>query len=211
MPKTTITSAQNKAIDAGFIDLMGESKDAYKPVTFTQLAASIEYLALQYTDRLKKSLRDKDADSSGSLSDSILARDVVILGSMYTVEIEANKYADFIDEGVNGWANSRGSKYSFRTKGVDPASDMVKNIKAWLMREGNISSVKLKSISSRETKRQSITDASTKAAVSTAFMIKRQGIAPTNFWSAVTTDMKRVFANELSAAVRIDIIENLGK
>ena len=207
--KRTITSAQNKSIDAGFLDLMGESKGSYKAVTFDQLANSLSYVAAVYTDKLKKELITKDADSSGALSDSILALDVQIMGSLYSVEISANKYASFLDEGVSGWAKDRGSRFKFKTKGVDPNSQMVKDVKAWIIREGKIGSIKNKPISKRETKRAAITDRTTKAAISAAFMIKRQGIAPTYFWRDATNQMDDIISKEFSAALKIDIIQNI--
>lgn len=209
MPKQTITSAQNRALSNGFLDLMGESKSKYKTVNLTTIASSLAYCAAVYTDMLKKELIKKDADSSGSLSDSIYATEVKMFGSIYSVEISANKYAAFVDEGVDGWNKSRGSRFKFKTKGVNPNSDMVKSIKAWLLREGNISRIKNRPISSREGRRAKITDATTRAAVTASYMIKREGIAPTHFWSTATSRMDEVLRKEFAAALRVDIVQNL--
>lgn len=211
MPKRSITSAQNKAINTGFLDLMGESQSSFEVPTFNALAESLAYVAAVYTEKLVKQLTTKDADSSGALADSILALDVQILGSVYSVEISANKYASFIDEGVDGWAVSHGSPYKFKSKGVNPRGEMVKSIKEWLVREGKISRIKNRAISARENRRAQITDTTTKAAISTAYMIKRQGIKPTYFWRDATDQMDEVIRKEFSAALRIDIIQNISK
>lgn len=206
----TITSQQNKAISSGFLDLMGEDRAGRQAVTFDTIAKSLAYVGEVYAKKLKDELIKKDADSSGALSDSILAHDVKIMGSIYTVEISTKKYAAFIDEGVNGWANSRGSRFSFKTKGVNPNGDMVNSIKLWLAREKKISKVTRKiTVSKRESMRANITDTTTKAAISVAYMIKRQGIKPTHFWKDATTDMGEIIKAEFSAALKIDIIQNI--
>ena len=207
--KKSFKSAQDKAISTGFLDLVGSNKKDFKPVTFDQLAESLAYVAAVYTDKLTKQLVKKDADSSGDLADSIIALDVKILGTLYRVEIEAKKYADFVDEGVKGWAAGGNSPYSFKTKGVNPNGAMVKAVKKWLVREAKITKNTKKAVSSRESKRMSILDTSTRAAVSTAYMIKRQGIKATHFWKDATTEMDEIIRKELSAASRIDIIQNL--
>lgn len=212
MPKRTITSAQNKAALTGFIDLVGEDKAGYAPVSLDTLASSLAYVAAVYGDKLKKQLREKDADSSGDGSDSIVASDVKILGSIYSVSISCKKYLSFIDEGVDGWAKPQGSRFKFKTKGVDPKSDMVKSVKKWLVREGKISSIKHKNtVSAREVKRNNITDTTTKAAITAAYMIKRQGIKPTHFWRDATKEMGDVIYKEFSAALKVDIVNNLTK
>lgn len=215
MPKRTITSAQKKALDTGFLDLQGDDKSSFKPVKFTELVNSLEYVAALYTDKLTKKLAEKDATSSGDLADSIVAMDVQVMGSVYSVAISTKKYASFIDEGVDGWAKSRGSQYKFkqgtRAKGTPftGKSLMVDSIKAWLIREGKIGRIKNRPISNRETKRAAITDTSTRAAITAAFMIKRQGIAPTHFWRDATNEMNTVIINEFSAALKIDMINNI--
>lgn len=211
MAKPSITSAQNKAGTDAFLDLTGDSKSLYKPVKFEALASSLEYVAAVYTEKLAKQLVTKDADSSGVLAKSIVAGDVQLMGTIYHVEISAEKYASFIDEGVDGWENSRGSQFHFKTKGVNPQGEMVKSVKAWLLREGEMSRVKNRPVSTKESKRQNITDASTKAAISTAYMIKRFGIKPTHFWRDATTEMDEVIRREFSAALQIDIVQNLTK
>lgn len=209
MKRISQRSAQDKALQTGVLDLFGESQELFEPVKLDSLASSLAWLAANYADKLTKRLNEADASSSGDLADSIVPLDVEILGSVYSVSIEAKKYADFIDEGVDGWAKARGSQFKFKTRGVDPKGEMVKSIKAYLLREGKISRNTKVAVSKREAKRASITDATTRVAISTAYMIKRQGIAPTHFWRNATSDMTQLVEKELGAALKVDIITNL--
>lgn len=211
MPKS-FQSAQRKAIDDGFLDMIGESKKAYTAPKFDAVAESLAYLGAKYVELLAKEMDIKDAVSSGKGAGSIQALDVQIFGGVYTIDIEAAKFLTFIDEGVKGWgssANAPNSPYQFKTKGVNPQSAMVKSVKAWLLREGKISRNTKVSVSAREARRKRITDASTKAAISAAYMIKRQGIKPTHFWRDATAKLDALIKDEFSAALKVDIINNL--
>lgn len=185
---------------------MGESKSSYQVMKLDDLADTLTYLGGLYALKLVENLNKADASSSGNLEDSIQPLDVSILGSVYTVEIQAAKYAKFIDEGVDGWAKSRGSKYKFKTRGVDPKGEMVQSIKAWLLREGKMIRNTKKATTKREARQMSITDATTRAAISTAYMIKRQGIKPTHFFRDTTKQMRSIVEMELAKALKVDII-----
>lgn len=216
MAKRTITSAQNRAAKTGFLDLMGESSENFKEAKFSNIIESLDYLGAVYEKKLKDQLVKKDADSSGALSDSIKASDVKVFGNVYTVEISTLKYAKFVDEGVDGWAKSRGSKYKFkrpkkRSGSFSGTSPFVESLKKYLEREGKIGAIKNRPVSARESKRARITDATTKSAIRAASMIKRFGIKPTRFFKDATTEMRSEIAKEFSAALRIDIIENITK
>lgn len=200
----TISQAQLHFLETGQLDLMGE-KDL-KPITLTDLSSTLAYLGALYAQKLVENLNKVDASSSGELSDSITSLDVTVFGSVYTVSIQAAKYAKFIDEGVDGWAKSRGSKYKFKTKGVDPDGDMVKSIKAWLIREGGMVRNNKKATTKREGQQMSITDRSTRQAITTAYMIKRMGIKPTKFWQNTTKQMRAIVEQELAKALKVDII-----
>jgi len=205
----SISQAQLHFLEGNDIDLMGESQQSFQPIKLNDLADTLTYLAALYTEKLADSLNKADATSSGFLADSIIPLDVKVLGSVYTVEIQAATYAKFIDEGVDGWAKPRGSQYKFKTKGVDPNGEMVKSIKAWLLREGSFSQNVRTQLSKRESRQQSITDSATRKSISVAYMIKRQGIKPTKFWSNTTKDMARVVEMELAKALKVDIINSI--
>jgi hypothetical protein len=203
----SISQAQLHALNGDQLDLIGEEQ--IKPIKLTDLADTMAWLAALYTQKLQENLVKADASSSGFLADSIVPLDVKIMGSVYTVEIQAAKYAKFIDEGVDGWAKSRGSQYKFKSKGVDPNGEMVKSIKQWLIREGSFSRNVRTQLSQRESRQKKIQDEATRNAISTAFMIKRQGIKPTKFWQNTTKEMKRIVEIELAKALKVDIINSI--
>jgi len=205
----SISQAQLHFLEGNDIDLMGESQQGFETFKLNDIADTLAYLGALYSQKLAENLNKADASSSGFLADSVIPLDVKVLGSVYTVEIQAAKYAKFIDEGVDGWAKSRGSQYKFKTKGVDPNSDMVKSVRAWLIREGGFSRNVRTQLSKRETKQKRITDSMTQRAVSVAYMIKRQGIKPTKFWSNTTKEMRRIVEMELGKALKVDIINSI--
>jgi len=220
MARQSISQARSQAdfINGAEIDLMGESQDNYTVVTLDAIADRLAYLGALYTQKLQESLSKVDASSSGKLADSIMALDVKIFGSIYTVEIQAAKYAKYIDEGINGWAKSRGSKYTFRgsqasgkrTKkmGPTPLTEMQKNVKEWLIRESSFARQGF-TTTAREKRNENITDTTTRAAISAAFMIKRQGIKPTHFWRDATKEMRSIVEIELGKALKVDIINSI--
>lgn len=211
MPRQSITQASNSAASSGFLDLMGESRDNYTIISFESLGDRVEQLAAIYVEKLAEKLRQADSTSSGTLADSIIPLELTIMDGVYTVLIQAATYAAYIDEGVSGWANSRGSRFKFKTKGVHKDSDMVKSIKAYLLREGTISRNTNITVSSREKKRANMPDATTRNAMTVAYMVKRQGIKPTHFWKDATQEVEALAFTMFAEAVKIDIINNISK
>ena len=208
MPKS-FTSAQKISVDSGFLDLIGGSQAKYDTPHFDSLINSLAYVAQVYTLKLAKQQEIKEVSSSGDLLNKTIALDVKMFGGVYSVEIQTLKYASFLDEGVSGWAKDRGSQFKFKTKGVDPAGPMVASIKQWLIREGKINRITKVAVSHRERRGMKIKDPTLSAAISAAYMIKRQGIAPTHYWRDATKEMDEVIRNEFSAALKIDIIDNI--
>lgn len=202
---------QHETLNTDFLDLLGEDQGNYKEVVLSDTINTLLQVAGQYISLLTQNIESKDVASSGKLSDSIQPTKVEINGTVYTVGIEALKYADFQDKGVDGWAKDRGSDYKFKTKGVNPKGDMVKSIKDWLRREGSSARNVKQGVSRRETRGKSILDAQTRRAVTVAYMIKRQGIEATHFWRDATDDMTLVIQKEFGTALRIDIVNNLKK
>ncbi len=220
MPTRSINSSQLHQINNGKLDQLlndtGNSSD-YGVVKFEDLANTLAYVAAVYVDKLSNQLNAADSTSSGALADKTIPLDVQVFGTVYSCEIQTLKYAKFIDEGVSGWAKNRGSQFSFKKsdrKRGEPftgKSDFVDSIKAYLIREGSFATVKNKiTVSAKETKRKKITDTTTQAAIRVAYMIKRQGIAPTHYWQKATEEMTEVVQREFAAALRVDIINNFG-
>jgi len=211
MARQSISQARSHqdAINSGVLDLMGDEQSDYRVINLESISDTLAYIGVLYAKKLRDNLDQKNISSSGGLGESIIPLDVTMFGSVYTVEIEAAKFAKFIDEGVDGWAKSRGSKYKFKTKGVDPNGEMVKSIKAWLLREGNVGRIKNRPTTQREARQMSITSATDRAAISAAFMIKRQGIKPTHFWRDATKEMRSIVEIELGKALKVDIINSI--
>jgi len=161
-------------------------------------------LAAQYSIALAKKLGDVDASSSGDLADSIQPLSIQVKDNIFYVDIVAAKYASFIDEGVDGWANSRGSRFKFKTRGVDPKGSMVKSVKDYLVRENKISQSKYAVLN----KKSKVRDRQIQAATTVAYMIKRMGIKATHFWRDATSEFSSIVEKELGMAVKIDIINN---
>lgn len=205
----SLAKAQKAAISDGFLDLLAEDRNKFSDAKFDSVADTLSYLAVKYIETLRGEMDKKDVVSSGKLADSMKPTEVELNGTIYTVGVLAKDYASYQDEGVDGWAKSNGSRFKFKTKGVDPKGEMVKSIKDWLQREGaSARNVKV-AISNRERKGKNVQDASTKAAVAAAYMVKRFGIKPKHFWRDATETMTVYVQNSLGAALKIDIINTL--
>lgn len=203
----SINKAATDFANSGELDLLG-SLD-FEEIKLDNVSDSLLVLATQYIDKIIENADKKDISSSGFLSDNIKPTDVEIDGSKFSIFITAPDYLSYQDEGVDGWAKSRGSRFKFKTKGVDPDGEMVKSIKDWLSREkASAKNVKV-GISKRENRGMGIKDAATQRAVTAAYMIKRQGIAGKHFLRDATQSMQLVIQNELGAAFKADIILNL--
>jgi hypothetical protein len=206
----TISEAQLHALEDGILDLTGDDRSLYEPVKLDDIANTLAVVAAKYAEEIANAMDRKDVSSSGKGQDSINILDVEIMGGLYSVSIEAYKYLTYVDEGVDGWEKSRGSRFKFKTKGVKANSDHVKAMKEWLLREGKISrNMKYSPITKRESKQQSITDATTKEAMRAAYMVKRFGIKPKKFMESARSKMEKYVEKEFAMAIKVDIINNL--
>lgn len=204
-----IVKAGTDFANSGELDLLGVSESGFEEVKLNNVSDVLVGLAAVYIDTIIANMDAKDVSSSGNLQKNIKPTDVTIEGSKYSIYITAPDYLSYQDEGVDGWAKSRGSRFKFKTKGVDPNSDMVKSLKDWLSREKSMASNVKVGITSRERRGSKIQDAQTKQAVTAAYMIKRQGISGKQFLKAAKDEMTLVIQNELGEAFKADIILNL--
>lgn len=199
------------------IDLRGVSKKDINIVEDGDIISILQNCGAIYAGLLVDEINSLDIASSGKLAGSIQPLDVAINGNVYTVEIEAKNYAQFVSQGVNGWANSRGSKFSFkRSKGSGKSGDfsqspMVKRLEEYIRGEGLAAANVKVAISERERKGQKMLPPTTKAAMKMAYMIKRQGIKPTNFWEAATQRAIPIIADEIGKQYKVSIINYLVK
>jgi hypothetical protein len=191
------------------IELAGESRLDYKPVDFSDTQNTVIQLASTYIELINEEIEKKDSASSGFMQDNIQPTDLEVQGDLLTIGINAPLYSSYVSEGVNGWAVNRGSRFQFKTKGVDPNGAMVKSLKSYISREGlSARNVKV-AVTQREAKGKTMRDATTKAAVQMGFMIKRQGIKPRHFWRDATSEFLPIAERELGIAVKVDVINNL--
>ena len=191
-----------------WLEDIGSDKAKFDKVDLSALEDRLAAMGMYYAQLLADSLKDKEADSSGDLGDSIKALEVEVQGTTLSVDIQALQYAAYIDEGVDGWAQSRGSRFKFKTKGVDAKGKMVKSIKAYLVREGKMNQSKYATLNKKRQPKRSIEDQN---AMRTAYMIKRFGIKPNHFWRDATQQMEKVLAEEFGEAMKITIINNFTK
>lgn len=198
-----MNKVQHEALKSGELDLLFEEPPQGQ-VEFIDLQSTLEQLAAIYIGLINEKMDEKDVSSSGKMQTSIKASEVTQQGNTYEIGIFAPDYASYQDEGVNGWAVNRGSRFQFRTKGVSP--DMLKSVKDWLQREGKSARNVKQGISKREVRGM---DALSQSANTAAFMIKRQGLKPTHFWKEATDDLNRYFEEEVGNAIKVDIVNNI--
>jgi hypothetical protein len=208
MPKS-IASAQLEALNSGEIDLLSEDISQYENTDLTNTQNILTNLAAQYSLALADKLKERDIDSSGDLGESIQPLALQIEGNTFYVEIQAFDYASYIDEGVDGWANSRGSRFKFKTKGVNPQGEMVKSVQAYLLRTKKATANVKVAVSKRESKGLQVKDASLQQAMTAVYMIKRFGIKANHFWRDATNDFQSIVEQQLGIAVKVDIINNI--
>jgi hypothetical protein len=189
------------AINLDWLEDSGTAKTEFVAV---ETQDKLTQLAAQYSIALAKKLSDVDASSSGDLADSIQPLAIQVKDNVFYVDIVAAKYASFIDEGVDGWAKSRGSRFKFKTKGVDPKGAMVKSVKDYLVRENKMSQTKYSVLH----KKNKVKDFQVQQATTVAYMIKRMGIKATHFWRDATNEFSSIVEKELGMSVKIDIINN---
>jgi hypothetical protein len=204
-----MTKAQHEAVDSGFIDLNTLDAGDYQAVNLSDIENTLINVAAAYVGLLHEKATQKDVVSSGNMIDDIKATDITTTENGYSIGITAPDYATYQDEGVNGWKVNRGSRFQFKTKGVNPDGAMVVSIKQWIQREGQSARNVPAPVTRREKRGMKMQDATTKAAVTASYFIKKKGIKPTHFWGDATEDITLFIDQELGIATKIDIINNL--
>lgn len=84
----------------------------------TKVEETIAEWLRERIDVAQAELESNNRNASGSLSASIRPKDLVTNGEEVLVEVIAEDYWDFINQGVNGTIGNFGSPYSFRNLGV---------------------------------------------------------------------------------------------
>jgi hypothetical protein len=207
----SFSKVQHEALADGFFDLLGEDASNLEKPELSDVNNTIVQMAARYIEIVSDKINEKDVASSGYMADSMQPTMMEFDGKSYRIGITAPEYSTYQDEGVNGWAIDRGSRFSFRTRGVDPNGEMVKSVKAWIQREGASAQNVKRPVMAREAKGKTMMDASTRAAVTASYFIKRNGLKPRKFWAEATDEFKTEMENELGIALKIDIINCITK
>ena len=207
----SFAKVQHEALADGFIDLLGEDTSNFEPVKLTDVNNTIVQLAAKYIDIVADKINEKDVVSSGRMADEMQPTMLEFDGKTYRIGITAPEYSSYQDEGVNGWAVDRGSRFSFKTRGVDPDGEMVKSVKQWIQREGASARNVTRAVTARERKGQTMPDPTTRAAVRASYFIKKKGIKPRRFWKEATDEFLVEMENELGIALKIDVINCITK
>lgn len=196
-----------KQRDLIFLEDIGSS--GFEPFKMPESATIIDKAALHFIEAVADAADKKDVYSSGKMIQGIEQSAVRLEGTSAAIDISAPAYISYQDEGVDGWAKSRGSRFSFKTKGVNPNGEMVASIKAWQSREVQSNSKFAKYAESKRERRA--LDLETRKATATAYMIKRQGIEGKKFLQEARQSTADYLSEELGNAVIVDINNNLFK
>lgn len=202
------------------IDLNSAEAGEFKQFDGQPFEVALFNVAASFSDAAATNLQNADRVASGDLLESIKPSEIKISGNTMEIDIAVLDYYKFIDKGVKGWksGNPSDSPYSFKQpeKGGSgkKSSAMVTAIRKWLIKEGMKSrQLSRKSpthaISSRERRRQKITDAATSTAIKVAGIIRRQGLKKTNFWTDAEKTALKVAQDEFGTALQISIINSI--
>ena len=207
--RESIAQRQSKALESGFLDLMGTDIGEVQPAeSLSVFADSLAMLAAQYMELARTNLEAAERVSSGDLSDSIIASEVMVMGQKMTVEIRLADYFKFVDKGVKGWQNEKGGNSPYQFKNKKPGGKMVADIAKWIRREGLMGRAKVNTsprAGLREQRRASLRDAQKNLAYGIAYNIKKKGLKPSRFWTKTTNEMQKRIRTKLGLATKVTI------
>ena len=92
----------------------GTARENLRAKAGTKVEQTIKEWLRERIDVARAELESSNRNASGSLSASIRTKDLVTNGEEVLVEVIAEDYWDFINQGVNGTVNKFGSPYSFK-------------------------------------------------------------------------------------------------
>lgn len=159
---------------------------------------------------LRQNLINKDKDQPGKLIQSIDV-DIETKGTKITFALSMEDYWKFVDEGVDGYKNSRGSQYKFKQFGKRiPINGLKKFIAARgispnkkIVTSGKKRVVKKKKVISKEKQLDSL-------AFAIGVRIKEKGIEPTHFYTdVINPDLIARMTKDLTIALGKDIELNI--
>lgn len=149
--------------------------------------------------------------ATGATASSMRAKDIIVNGTQFELDIEIASTYKFLNDGVKGVESGTG-KYQFKTK--RPNEKMAAAIRKWLRVRRVVSKYKAKSKNEAKNKKikKLVTSADgrlTALSYAIATNIKKRGIKPTKFFSKAVEATKREQKEKYAAAFKLDIIEAL--
>lgn len=168
-----------------------------------------------FVEAFRKSLIKHGKYVSGWLSTSIIAMPVKVMGQKLVLEIRADQYFDFVNEGVNGTQTKVGSPFSFRKKNVNQNA-MLKHIANAGINSGDIQNY-YKNAKGLKVKRKKPLEKQ-KALRTLAFLIGRKvakkGIRPTHFADEVIEgnlleEMNKELSKSMGRLVKVELIKSI--
>lgn len=194
-----------KGNDITFLDDIGSN--GFEPLHLDETATALDRMALTFIDNVAANADRKDVYSSGKMIEGIEQSEVRVDGNKLAIDISAPEYISYQDEGVDGWAKSRGSRFKFKTKGVNPDGEMVKSIMDWQKREiQSNTTFKKYAVTKRENRARSL---EVTKATTAAYMIKRMGIEGKRFIQDAAIETADEFGQILGDAIILDINNTL--
>lgn len=117
---------------SSFLKSSGSLRDNLRFEPNSEFEKTVKDWAEERIEVARKILEDTDRNSTGALAKSVFSKPYNESEGKMIVEILADSYWKFINHGVNGVFNSRGSQYSFKNLGVgramkDSFRDFIKN------------------------------------------------------------------------------------
>lgn len=206
---SSVRKIQQEIADSNEVDLADYAKADYKPSDFSALEGTLTSLAVQYIEKISDNIDSRDVVSSGFLQDNITPTSVEESNGVFSIGILAPDYMSYQDEGVNGWAINRNSRFTFKTRGVDPAGEMVGALKGWVKRTGIQARNVKAAVTSRERRGMKLQDANTRTAIGMAYSIKKKGLKARKFFTDATNEMEDIIADKLGEAIEIEIVKSL--
>jgi hypothetical protein len=171
-------------------ELLGDLGTDFEELSFeSTVEEAIVTFVISMSDQLKANLSSKDKYYNNSdLKQSIGVLPFNVNGTRFTMSIELNYYADYLNKGVSGVKNKFDSPYSFKTLSVN--HDFRDNLKRWITKRG----FKLKSRYSqtrnltKDKRKEKQIDEKTQMAYAMGVNIKKKGIEGNHFIDEVVTD-----------------------
>ena len=209
---------QQQVINNKIIDLNSDLASDYTTFNGKALETALYNIAVEFINSAVDNLHAADRVASGGLLESIKPSEIVVMGKKMTINISVLDYYKFIDKGVRGWQSGEpgDSPYAFKApagKSGKKSSEMVTAIRKWLIKEGLKAKATSKNpkhaISSRESRRQKITDTATSTAIMIAGMVRRHGLKKTNFWTDAEEKASKFAEKEFETALTISVINSL--